>query len=101
MESRLLKDVIARWRNFDIEDNLYVAPGDPLGADTLVVIHPASERPKPSGLSYFIGVEQIRDVVEGLSADLGRAPTEDEAVRAVIHYAEFDAPIHLADPASS
>jgi hypothetical protein len=49
------------------------------------------------GRSCLLGIEQIRDVIEGLAAELERSPTMSEQLKAVLHYAEHDAFIDPQD----
>jgi hypothetical protein len=53
------------------------------------------------GTVYFLGIEQIRDVVVGLEGQLGRSASSTERLRAVLHFARHDAfidPELAADP---
>ena len=47
-------------------------------------------------MAYLFGIEQVRDVVKGLEAQVGRPLTDAERVQAVAHYAANDA---FLDPA--
>jgi hypothetical protein len=76
-----------------------VAAGDNLptesdpGLDTEVAILPFDPKRKRvfEGQFYFLGIEQIRDVIEGLEEQLGRLTSLAERLRATIHYAKHDA----------
>ena len=46
---------------------------------------------------YLLGVEQVCEVIEGLEAQLGRVSTPNERLRAVLHYAQYDAFIDPQD----
>jgi hypothetical protein len=49
------------------------------------------------GQVYWLGIEQARDVVDGLQKQLQRLATSAERLKAVAHYATLDAFIDPAD----
>lgn len=89
----LLGDVLSSWERYALDDSVYVPVGAILAVDLLVSVLPAD----PDGgrsfeeQEYFLGLEQIRDVVEGLEAQLGRKAKQTERLRAAVHYARHDA----------
>ncbi len=89
----LLGDVLSSWEKCELDDSVYVPVGAILAVDLLVSVLPAD----PDGgrsfeeQEYFLGLEQIRDVVEGLEAQLGRKAKQTERLRAAVHYARHDA----------
>jgi hypothetical protein len=87
------------WRAHELDDSVYVPAGTEASLDTEVNVLPfdrARKRPI-EGQQYLLGIEQIRDVVEGLEQQLGRAATPTERLRAVLHYARHDAFIDPRD----
>lgn len=94
-----LREVLEQWARFELDDSLYVQPGEALGLASAVeiVAHDRATSRSVDGRAYLLGIEQVRDVVDGLAAQLGRPPTMSERLKAVLHYAEHDAFIDPQD----
>lgn len=86
-----LLDVIRSWQKYPLSDSIYVARDADVSGATVVDVVSHEDDPAPSRDRYLIGIEQIRDIVEGLTEFFGAEPTSDEAVRSVLYYAENDA----------
>ena len=97
----LLRDVLMNWSRYELDDEIYPPSGmsDPsLDAEVNVLPCDPNRKRTFEGQSYFLGIEQIRDVIEGLEAQLRRPATPIERLRAVVHYARHDA---FIDPAAA
>ena|ERR1700678_4695385 len=95
----ILGNVLTDWGMYDLDDEIYVAAGADLTL-TLPVNVLSFDRQRSrifEGQEYLLGIEQVRDVIEGLQAQLGRPPTPQERLRAVIYYARHDAFIDPRD----
>lgn len=94
-----LGEVFEDWRRFELDDSLYVRSREGLSLDSPVDILPFDgKRPRViEGGVYLLGIEQVRDVVDGLASELGRSPTMTERLVAMLHYADHDATIDAAD----
>jgi len=99
MGTALLGEVLSDWGRYELDDSIYFPAGKEAALDINVSILPFDPMRKRvfKDQEYFIGIEQIRDVVEGLEAQLGRTATLDERLRAVVHYARHDAFIDPRD----
>ena len=85
-------EVLAQWARFELDDALYVPTDDILGLETVVDLIPFDGiNPRKADRRYLLGIEQVRDVIEGLTEQLARAPTPGERLKAVLHYARHDA----------
>ncbi|MEO7591497.1 MAG: hypothetical protein ABI134_09820 [Byssovorax sp.] len=97
----VLGDVLGDWSKHELDDSIYLPAGVNVALDLPVSIVPFDPVFEPgrifNGQEYLLGIEQIRDVVEGLQDQLGRPPTLEERLRAVIHYARYDAFIDPKD----
>ncbi len=95
----VLGEVLHRWQAYALDDQIYVPKGEALGLGSQVLILPCDpERRRDfEGRTYLLGIEQVRDAVEGLEAQLGRAATASERLQAVLHYAAHDAFINPRD----
>lgn len=96
----VLRDVLAEYRTYEMDGVIYLPVGvDPSldAAATVLSYDPAINR-RIEGLEGFLLIEQVRDIVEGLEAQLSRVTTPSERLRAVIHYALHDAYI---DPSAA
>jgi hypothetical protein len=93
------REVLDQWARFELGDSLYVQPGETLGLESAVEIVPCDRATARSldGKAYLLGIEQVRDVIDGLAAQLERSPTMSERLKAVLHYAEHDAFIDPED----
>lgn len=94
-----LGDILSDWSKYELEDSIYLPKRTQPALDGRAqVLSFDPERKRDfEGDEYFLGIEQVRDVVEGLEAQLGRAATPDERLRAVVHYALNDAFIDPRD----
>lgn len=95
----LLGDVLANWDKYELDDEIYLPRGvQPTldGGAHVFAFDPARKR-SFEGNEYLLGIEQVREVVEGLEAQLGRTATPSERLRAVVHYALNDAFIDPRD----
>ena len=99
MGSVLLGDVLANWNKYELDDEIYLPNGIQPAVDGLAYVFSFDPDRKRSseGNEYLLGIEQVRDVVEGLEAQLGRVTTPHERLRAVVHYALNDAFIDPRD----
>ena len=89
----VLMDVLADYGKYDLDGLIFLPTGMEPSLDAAAVVHPfdpAVDR-RLEGLEGFLGIEQIRDVVEGLEAQLRRATTPGERLRAAAYYAQYDA----------
>ena len=96
----VLRDVLADFRKYDLDGLIYLPAGMEPSLDAAVMVHPfdpAIDR-RLEGLEGFLGIEQIRDVVEGLEAQLRRVTTPSERLRAATYYAQYDA---FIDPSAA
>ena len=95
----ILGEVLHVWQTYALDDTIYVRKGEALGLGSEVAILPGDpERGRDfEGRTYLLGIEQVRDVIEGLEAQLGRVPTASERLRAVLYYATYDAFIDPRD----
>jgi hypothetical protein len=97
----LLGDVLRDWKKYELDDSIYVPAGaEPsLDADVSVLSFDRTRKRVFEGQQYLLGIEQVRDVVEGLERQLGRSATPSERLRAVLHFARHDAFIDPRDAA--
>ena len=99
MEYSTLADVLANWREFELDDSLYMPAGSEISLDLAVNVLPfdPTRRRSFEGQVYLLGIEQIRDVLAGLETQLGRAPSLTERLKAIAHFVQYDAFIPLSD----
>lgn len=93
MSTTLLGEVLEHWDEYELDDSIYLPAGAEISLDLKVSIFPF-EPVIPrlfEDQEYMLGIEQVRDAVEGLEAQLGRVATPIERLRAVVHYAQHDA----------
>lgn len=89
----LLDDVLREWDRYNLDDELYL----PIGAEPSLGMYVSVLSFDPTRgrvfeqQEYLLGIEQVRDVIIGLESQLGRTTTILERLRAVVHYAHFDA----------
>jgi hypothetical protein len=87
------------WDQYDLGDEIFI-PSDlsnlTLEAEVHVLPFDEYRGREFEGRHYFLGIEQIRDVIEGHEAQLGRPLTPIERLKATVHYARYDA---FIDPA--
>lgn len=86
-----LVDVVSALASADPEATIYVST--PIGpySDAVVCIEP-DDGGSPAGFTYLIEVSLARNVLHVWSRWRdGKQPTLEEAARAVIHYAQYDA----------
>jgi hypothetical protein len=95
----LLGDVLRDWRKYELDDSIYLPAGTEPSIDVEVSVLPFDRTRKRvfEGQQYLLGIEQVRDVVEGLERQLGRSATPNERLRAVLHFARHDAFIDPRD----
>jgi hypothetical protein len=90
----VLRNVLMDWSEYEIDDQIYIPCnlGD-LSVDTEVHVLPCDldRKREFQGLHYFLGIEQIREVIEDLEAYLKRSLTPIERLKATVHYARYDA----------
>jgi hypothetical protein len=79
-----LGDVLEDWRKYELDDSIYVSAGTEPSLDTQVNALPFDRMRKRvfEGQHYLLGIEQVRDVVEGLERQLERPATPIERRRA-------------------
>ncbi|MFO0641701.1 MAG: hypothetical protein U0183_20925 [Polyangiaceae bacterium] len=89
----ILGEVLSDWRRYELDDSIYVPLGVEVSNETHVHVLPFDRTRKRvfDGQRYLLGIEQVRDVVEGLGRQLGRATTPTERLRAVLHFVRHDA----------
>ncbi len=99
MGSVLFGDVLANWDKYQLDDEIYLPSGIQPTLDGGAYVFPFDPARKRSfeGNEYLLGIEQVREVVEGLEAQLGRVATPNERLKAVLHYALNDAFIDPRD----
>lgn len=99
MGSILLGDVLANWEKYQLDDEIYLPSGiqPTLNGEAHVFPFDPARKRSFEGSEYLLGIEQVREVVEGLEAQLGRVATPSERLRAVLHYALNDAFIDPRD----
>ena len=76
----LLGHVVKSWREYELDDSIYVPSGTNPSLETQVNVLPFDRARKRvfEGQQYLLGIEQVRDVVEGLEQQLGRTTTPNE-----------------------
>jgi hypothetical protein len=89
----VLRDVLTDSDKYELDGVVYLPAGTDPSLDTMVTVLPfdPAQNRRLEGLEGFLGIEQIRDAIEGLEAQLGRVATPGERLRAAIHYARHDA----------
>lgn len=96
----VLRDVLADYWKYDLDGVIYLPTGAEPSLETAATVlpyDPAINR-RLEGQEGLLLIEQVRDIVEGLEAQLCRVTTPSERLRAVIHYALHDAYI---DPSAA
>ena len=99
----VLRDILEHLSDFGVEDVVYVLDELPFAKvelETPIIVlqfDPLDPAACPEGMTYFLEISVMREVIEGLEAQIGRAPTLEERAMAVRHYAEYDAYIDPAD----
>jgi hypothetical protein len=89
-----LINLIARLDEYSDELTIYSRPRPTPQSDAVVLAEPEDGSTRPAsagGLHYVLEVFMAREVIEVWQEWRGRAPTPEEACRAVLHYAEHDA----------
>jgi hypothetical protein len=100
MGLEILRDVLMNWARYELDDEIYVPSdmsGPSLDVEVSVLPFDPSRARMFEGQRYFLGIEQVRDAIEGLEAQLGRPATPPERLQATLHYAQNDAFIDPAD----
>ena len=93
----ILRELIGGIGQFGVEDVAYVPGEMDLGEvtpETSVIIRtydPQDPSKRPEGGKYFLEVSVMREVIEGLETQLNRSATIEESVKAIRHYAIYDA----------
>ncbi len=100
MGSTVLRDVLADYRKYDLDGVIYlpVGVGPSLDAAATVLGYDPAANRRLEGQAGLLLIEQVRDIVEGLEAQLCRVTIPSERLRAVIYYALHDAYI---DPSAA
>jgi hypothetical protein len=64
----LLAEVLNDWHKYELDDSIYLPSGVEPSLDLVVNVLPfdPSRRRQFEGQEYFLGIEQVRDVIEGL-----------------------------------
>jgi hypothetical protein len=95
-----LSDVLKNWGMYELDDSVYLPQGATPALDVPVTVLPFDRLRKRTfqGQEYLLGIEQIRDAIEGLETQLGRTSSLEERLRAVVYYARHDA---FIDPQSA
>jgi hypothetical protein len=93
MRIAILGHVLESWQEYELDDSLYLPIETEPSLDTPVNVLSLDPLRKRifEGQQYLLGIEQVRDVIIGLEAHLGRAATPIEKLRAVIYFARYDA----------
>ena len=93
MGFQVLSSVLGDWNGYELDDTIYVPAGAEPCLDSKIQV--LSFEPTRSasfeGQIYFLGIEQLRDVVVGLEQQLGRRTSLEERLKAAIYYANNDA----------
>ncbi|MEO7589922.1 MAG: hypothetical protein ABI134_01800 [Byssovorax sp.] len=102
MGKAILEVVIDEWEKYPLSTMLFVPDGLEVTPRMEVFLVPFVNRLSrgPAGTRYYLGIEQIRDVVDALKQE-GLEPTAEQKFLAVKHYAENDAfidPTELCGP---
>jgi hypothetical protein len=89
----LLGEIIKDWRAYELDDEIYVPiEAEPALDAPVNVLHFDRARKRVfEGQRYLLGIEQVRDAIEGLEGQLGRPASPVERLRAVLHFARHDA----------
>jgi hypothetical protein len=84
METVALREVIENWKRYSLSTMVFVPDGAEVTADAEVVLVPFVNRSShgPAGTSYYLGIEQIRDVLDALKQE-GLDPTPEQKFLAV------------------
>jgi hypothetical protein len=92
MGKSILRIVIDAWDKYPLSTMLFVPDELEVTPDMEVVLVPFVNRFShgPAGTRYYLGIEQIRDVVDALKQE-GLDATAEQKFLAVKHYAENDA----------
>jgi hypothetical protein len=95
----LLRDILTDWSEYELDDSIYLPAGSEPSLTLRVNVLPFDPLRKRifEGQEYWLGIEQVRNVIEGLQNQLQRQATLDERLKAVAHYARFDAFINTRD----
>ena len=84
-------DVVATLAHADPGATIYVSPPASPRSESIVCVE-ADDGRSPAGFDYLLEVDIALEVLEvWVKWRGGRTPTAAEAVRAVIHYARYDA----------
>jgi hypothetical protein len=97
----ILSYVLENWQSYELDDSLYFPIGtEPsLGGQVNILPLDPMRRRIFEGQQYLLGIEQVRDAIIALEIHLRRTATPIERLRAVLHYARFDAFIDPNDAA--
>lgn len=81
------------WATHELDDSIYLPLDTEPSLDTVASVLPSDRDRKRvfEGQYYLLGIEQVRDAIEGLEAQLGRVTAPIERLRAVVYYAQHDA----------
>ena len=89
----LLRDILSDWSNYELDDSIYLPSGSEPTLDLEVAVLPFDplRKRKHLGQEYWLGIEQVRDVVEGMQSQMKRQLQLEERLKATAHYARYDA----------
>lgn len=92
MEMLVLGEVLATLERYPIDTLIYVPAGGLPSLETYVQLVPLSSPPDPQRWRYLLGTRIAKEVIEVWSEWRdGRVPSPEDALAAVLHYAENDA----------
>jgi hypothetical protein len=89
----ILRDILNDWEAYELDDCIYIPEGVDATLDLHVNVLPFDPTRKRifDGHVYWLGIEQLRDAILGLEAQIGRKASISERLAAVAHYARYDA----------
>lgn len=93
MGKAVLREVLANLERYPIDTLIYVPAGEELPSlETHVQLVPLGSPPDPGRWRYLLGTRIAKEVIEVWSEwREGRVPSLEDALEAVLHYAENDA----------
>jgi prophage tail gpP-like protein len=92
-QGQISEEILSDWTTYELDDSIYAPAGSVKSLDLQVSVLPFDPLRTRAfdGQEYWLGIEQVRDVIEGLQDQLARRATPEERLKAVAHYAKFDA----------
>ena len=99
MGTALLGDILSDWSKYELDDSIYLPADTEASLDLKVSVLPFDRTRKRifENQEYLLDIGQVRDVIEGLEAQLNRTATLSERLQAVVHYAQYDSFIDPRD----